>query len=65
MNQPRRLTFSLSRMLLAVAAIAAVLAVGRWRDAPLAPILVAATTACLLAFLVRGDMPGPLVFTSS
>jgi hypothetical protein len=40
-------------MLLAVAAIAAVLAIGRWRDAPLAPILVAATTACLLAFLVR------------
>ncbi len=53
MNQPRRLTFSLSRMLLAVAAIAVVLAVGRWRDAPLAPILVAATTACLLAFVVQ------------
>ena len=33
MNQPRRFTFSLSRMLLAVAAVAVVLAVGRWRDA--------------------------------
>ncbi len=53
MNQPPRLTFTLLRMLLSMAAIGAVLAVGRWRDAHLAPIIVAAAAAGLLMFVIQ------------
>jgi uncharacterized membrane protein YjjP (DUF1212 family) len=53
MSQPRRFTFSLLRMLLSMAAIAAVLAIGRWMDTPLAPITVTAAAVGLLMFVIR------------
>jgi hypothetical protein len=53
MGKPTRFTFSLLRMLLSIAVFGAVLAIGRWRDAPPAPIFVAAATAGLMMFVVQ------------
>ena len=62
MSKPRRFTFSLSRMLLSMAVIAAVLAVGRLIDAPPAPILTTGAVAGLLMFVIQWRHLPALVF---
>jgi peptidoglycan/LPS O-acetylase OafA/YrhL len=62
MRKPPRFTFSLLRMLLGMAAIAAVLAVGRLIDAPPAPILATGAVAGLLMFVIQWRHLPALIF---
>src|SRR5437588_12064423 len=53
MAKPSRFSFSLLRLMLSIAAMGVILAIGRWIDAPLAPISVTATAAGLLMFMIQ------------
>src|SRR5436305_669308 len=53
MTQPSRFNFSLLRLMLSIAGVGVVLAIGRWSEAAVAPMLVAAATAGALMFVIQ------------
>src|SRR5437016_2977605 len=65
MAKPSRFTFSLLRLMLSMAAMAVILAIGHWIDSPLAPIAIATATAGLLMFVIHWRQVPVLLFEAS